>query len=96
VRIGFESIRWIPMLNSFQPTEIVALLALGMVSDGHPESVEFRTEDMVELSGLSRITFYKCLRELEKRDVIRVMERRSGAKGTTTVSINNRWLMVGG
>jgi hypothetical protein len=82
------------MLSEFKPSEVVSLLAMSLVAEGKPERIEFRTEDLCRISGLTRMTFQKNLHDLAKRGVLRILECKSGASGTTVVSIPKAWITV--
>jgi len=94
MRVNFDTRKWIAVLSEFSGSEVKALLAMSLLSDGHPERVEFRTEDMCRVSGLTRMTFQKALHGMEKRNIIQIIQCNSGAQGTTIVSIPKAWLSV--
>ena len=94
MKVLFETGRWEAHLCTFRPSELVTLLALALVADRAPERVEFRTGDLVAVTGLTRQTFQKCLRELAKRKVLQVLHCEAGAGGTTAVALSDRWIQV--
>jgi len=88
--------KWWYSLSVCKPSEIVTLIALAMVAESHPDRIEFRTEDVCRLSGLTRMTLQKALRALSNRGIIKVLSCKSGAFGTTVVALNKTWIQVGG
>ena len=96
MQVCFVPVIWEPMLKTFRPTEVKIMVALGLLADGRSRNIEFRTDDLVRVSGIARLTAQKCLKALQSKGVIKILAIRSGAGGTTTVDVNQSWIHLGG
>jgi len=84
---------WADTLKDIPMIEVQAFLALSLTAD-KDNRLTFRTMDMVEKCGLCRVTFFRALRDLEKRGMVTVHSRLSGPGGVTEVTLNKWWAKV--
>jgi len=80
-----EALKDIPMI------EVQTLLALAFTAD-HENKLTYRTMDMVDKSGLCRVTFFRALKALAARKMVTVHSSLSGPGGVTEVTLNKWWV----
>jgi CRP-like cAMP-binding protein len=80
---------WMKAMKDLPLIEVKIFLTLCFASDAG-NAVTFKTMDMVDASGLCRVTFNRALKGLSDRKLIRIHTRKCGVAGTTEISIS-KW-----